>query len=116
MLAMNHRWIRIDRAHRAFDCSESEFDAVLSDAESVSGLPDGDSQEILTQKNSQHGDEFDQMQLVEAINSELAQLAALQRRDRFVKRQRELSKQQIEQTRHGQLLAKLHASQLKSSS
>lgn len=109
---MNRRWIRIDRAHRAFDCSESEFDAVLNEAESVLGLPDRDSQEILTQKPSDQGDEFDEMQLVEAFNSELAELAALQRRDRFMNRQRTLSEQQLEQVRHGRLLAELYASTL----
>ncbi len=113
---MNRRWIRIDRAHRAFDCLESEFDAVLNDAGSESGLLGSDSQETRTLKNLDQGDDFDELQLVEAMNAELAQLAALQRHDRFVKRQQNLSEQQFEQATLGRLLAELHASQLKSSS
>lgn len=111
---MNRRWIRIDRAHRAFDCSESEFDAVLDQAGSVSGVTDIGDNDISSHKTSARDDSFDELQLAEAINAELAMLASLQRRDRILKGQRELSEQQAEQANQGILLAELHAATLSS--
>ncbi len=110
---MNRRWIRIDRAHRAFDCSDLEFDALLNEAGSKSVSAEMDTKEISIQDASAPRGEFGELELVEAINAELAQLAALQRRDRFLQQERAQSEKKDEQTTQGRLLADLHANSLR---
>jgi len=110
---MNRRWIRIDRAHRAFDCSELEFDVLLNEAESKSASAEMDSKEISIQDASNPSSIFGELELVEAINAELAQLAALQRRDRFIQRERAQSGRETEEATQGRLLADLHANSLR---
>ncbi len=110
---MDRRWIRIDRAHRTFDCSSNEFDALLfearTDSES-SSINDKVSANRALDYINQNDSEF---QLLEAINAELAELASLQRRERFIKLERERFDNEIERTAQGHLLAELHAAWLR---
>jgi DNA-directed RNA polymerase subunit H (RpoH/RPB5) len=110
---MDRRWIRIDQAHRALDAPAEEFEAILKTAKSPppelasieleNGKPSAVSPETATCASEEA------FQLLEAINAELAQLASIQRRDRFLRAIRDKSADDGEKTREGTLLADLHA-------
>lgn len=110
---MDRRWIRIDQSHRSFDCSSTEFETLLEEARSVAHA------RVDSQERQQSEDPAAPMlpaeyfQLVEEINAELAELAALQRRDRFVKAEYERSARIAIETESGNLKAKLHAASLR---
>lgn len=110
---MDRRWIRIDRAHRTFDCSPREFDAVLVEARTEGDFSERNSQAFGSSDSNIGRMEADDFQLLEAINAELALLASLQRRERITKSEREQTEQTRERTEQGKMLADLHAASLR---
>jgi len=109
---MDRRWIRIDRAHRTFDCSSGEFDAVLVEARADSDFSGCSSQGLASSGSEIERIEVDNFQLQEAINAELALLASLQRCERILKSEREQTEKTFERIEEGKKLADLHAATL----
>jgi hypothetical protein len=106
---MDRRWIRIDRAHRTFDCSSSEFDALLVEARSQDGPSGLSGNAFGPVKSDIERLEADVFLIQEAINAELALLANLQRRDRIIRMEQEQAEEARNRAQLGQILADQHA-------
>lgn len=110
---MNRRWIRIDRAHRTFDCSPREFDAMLVEARAEDELGGASRESFGQDEWETEGIEADDFQLQEAINAELAILANLQRRERILKSELEQAEKARRLEQWGEILADQHAEWLR---
>ncbi len=113
---MDRRWIRIDRAHRIFDCSPGEFDAVLVEARADCDFSEGTCKSLRYSGSEIGRIEADDFQLQEAINAELALFASLQRRERILKSEREIDEQAFEGIEEGKKLADLYTAMLRQDS
>ncbi len=109
---MSRRWIRIDRAHRTFDCSPGEFAAMLLEARAEEDFSGMSRDTLEPEESDLTRIEANDFQLQEAINAELALLANLQRRERILKSELQHASEAQDLAKLGQILADQHAESL----